>query len=68
MKEILFKLEKYDINGKMLTLLANYLHERYQRVLLNGQTSPWELMKSGVPEGSVLGPLFFLYIHKSLAK
>ena len=48
----------------MLTVLTNYLHERYQRVVLNGQTSSWELAKSGVPQGSVLAPLIFLiYIN-----
>ena len=61
---ILFKLKINGVNGKMLTLLTNYLHERYQRVVLNEQTSSWELVKSGVPQGSVLGPLsFFIYIN-----
>ena len=36
---VLFKLKTYGVHGEVLTLLTNYLHERYQRVLLNGQTS-----------------------------
>ena len=57
---LLHKLEKFGIKGKLLSWFTNYLKDRYQRVVINGQSSDWAKLKAGVPQGAVLGPLLFL--------
>ena len=48
----------------VLSLLIDFLTNSKQRVVFNGQNSSWADIKAGVPEGSILGPLFFLlYIN-----
>ena len=63
---LLFKLESFGIRGKLLNLLEDYLSNRFQRVLLNGQESSWLPIKAGVAQRSILGPLFFLTYNNDL--
>ena len=46
---IIFKLEQNGISGKLRKLLHDFLANRKQRVVLNGQVSSWANVKSGVP-------------------
>ncbi len=54
---LLYNLECNGISGNLLTLIKCFLSNREQRVVLDGKTSDWETITSGVPQGSVLGPL-----------
>ena len=59
---LVYKLK--SMSGGLYNLLKNFLSRRFQRVILNGQTSSWKPDLAGVLEDSILDPLLFLvYIN-----
>ena len=64
---LLAKLKACGVNSRSCMLLKDYLHSRMQRVKVGDTHSDWQEVRRGVPQGSVLGPMFFsmIYSYKS---
>ena len=63
-RKLCLKLEHYGSRGEILNQTKNYLSNRTQKVIVEGKISDSITVISGVPQGTVLGPLFFLlYIN-----
>ena len=66
-KGLISKLKPKGVTGDLLNILIDFLKERKQRDVLNGQHSKWSNISVGVPQVSVLGPLLFLIYIKDLS-
>lgn len=63
-RRLIGKLESYGIKGDVLAWIQAFLQNRKQKVVINGHSSEWTNVKSGVPQGSVIAALLFvIYIN-----
>ena len=63
---LLVKLKALGVNDQVSSWIEAWLRDRHQRVVVSGETSVWSAVSSGVPKGSILGPLLFIVYTNDL--
>ena len=57
------KLKSHGMGNNIINWIDQWLTDRRQRVVVDGEVSSWKSVLSWVPQGSVLGPIFLVYIN-----
>ena len=65
---LLEKLKILGFDTASVSWINSYLSDRYQRVKMGDVFSEWKLIKNGVPQGSILGPLLFTILTSDMRK
>ena len=60
-KALIFKLRQLGVGGPFLSILTEFLSNRLQKVVVDGQFNDYRGVISGIPQRSVLGPLLFIF-------
>ena len=63
-QRLLLTLKAHGIGNDVINWIEKWLTQRRQRVIVDGEISNWKYVPSGIPQGSVLGPIpFLMYIN-----
>ena len=62
-QRLILKLKSHGMGNSIINWIEQWLTDRRQRVVVDGEVSSWKSVLCGVPQGSVLGPIFLVYIN-----